>query len=359
VLSHFFVPDPKIFPQLEGLKLEADDELIYVFDVDADTTTDDSKHPMVSIFITDAFTGEEVKPKKKHHQAYTPMGEKKPGVVYKRKYRKVEDRIQPIAMQLPEEFHIVRNIIRDPLDKMLVLLTHPPDFVPSLRYMQEQYEKLQLNPNSFLWPEEEKLAHHLIKECLSWIEEEKGEFWQYFFLPVCILMVLHMPWVYKNIPIPPGPHDELVKIIHDKIVSGVYEPSNAAYCSRWFCVIKQDESSLCVIHDLHPFNTVTIRDTSIPSITEQLVELFGAHPCYTSLDLFVTYDQRVVHPESQDPITFQSPLSALCHTCLVMGHTNSVQIMQGDINYILRDEIPLFTVPFIDDVTAKRSSHPL
>jgi hypothetical protein len=27
--------------------------------------------------------------------------------------------------------------------------------------------------------------------------------------------------------------------------------------------------------------------------------------------------------------------------------------MQGDINYILRDEIPLFTVPFIDDVTIK------
>jgi hypothetical protein len=113
VPSHSFVPDPDIFPQLEGLKLEADDELIYVFNVDADPATDDSKHPMVSIFITDTFIGEEVKPKKKHHQAYTLMGEKKPGVVYKRKYRKAEDRIQPIATQLPEEFCIVRNIIRD------------------------------------------------------------------------------------------------------------------------------------------------------------------------------------------------------------------------------------------------------
>jgi hypothetical protein len=36
-----------------------------------------------------------------------------------------------------------------------------------------------------------------------------------------------------------------------------------------------------------------------------------------------------------------------------MGHTNLVQIMQGDINYILQEEIPLFTVPFIDDVTVK------
>jgi hypothetical protein len=93
VLSHFFVPDLEIFPQLEGLKLEDDDKLIYVFDVDANPATDDLKHPMVSIFITDTFIGEEVKPEKKHHQAYTPMGEKNPGVVYERKYRKAEDRI--------------------------------------------------------------------------------------------------------------------------------------------------------------------------------------------------------------------------------------------------------------------------
>jgi hypothetical protein len=47
-------------------------------------------------------------------------------VVYKRKYRKVEDRIQPIAMQLLEEFCIIHNIIEDPLENMLVLLMHPP-----------------------------------------------------------------------------------------------------------------------------------------------------------------------------------------------------------------------------------------
>jgi hypothetical protein len=132
VLSHFFLPDPKIFPQLEGLKLKADNELIYVFAIDANSAPDDSKHPMVSVFITDAFIGEEVNPEKIHHQAYTLMGEKKPGVVYKKKYRKVEDRIQPIATQLPEEFHIIRNIIGDPPENMLVLLTHPPYFIPGL-----------------------------------------------------------------------------------------------------------------------------------------------------------------------------------------------------------------------------------
>jgi hypothetical protein len=45
VPSHFFVPDPEIFPQLKGLKLEADDELIYIFDVDTDSATRDSNTP--------------------------------------------------------------------------------------------------------------------------------------------------------------------------------------------------------------------------------------------------------------------------------------------------------------------------
>jgi hypothetical protein len=86
---------------------------------------------MVSIFITDTFIGEEVNPEKKHHQAYTPMGEKKPGVVYKRKYRKAEDLIQPITTQLLEEFCIIHNIIGDPLENMLVLPTHPPTLFPA------------------------------------------------------------------------------------------------------------------------------------------------------------------------------------------------------------------------------------
>jgi hypothetical protein len=53
---------------------------------------------MVSILITDTFIGEKVKPEKKHHQAYTPMGEK-------------------------EEFCIIHNIIGDPLENMPVLPT--------------------------------------------------------------------------------------------------------------------------------------------------------------------------------------------------------------------------------------------
>jgi hypothetical protein len=101
---HFFIPDTDACPQLDGLKPDADDKFILIFDIETVPIPDVPKHPIVSVFITDAFIGEEVQTEKKHHQAYTPMREKKPRVVYKRKYRKVEDRIQLITTQLPEEF---------------------------------------------------------------------------------------------------------------------------------------------------------------------------------------------------------------------------------------------------------------
>jgi hypothetical protein len=47
-----------------------------VFDLDIDPTPDDSKHPTVSVFITEMFIGEEVSLENRHYQAYTPMGEK-------------------------------------------------------------------------------------------------------------------------------------------------------------------------------------------------------------------------------------------------------------------------------------------
>ena len=56
---------------------------------------------------------------------------------------------------------------------------------------------------------------------------------------------------------------------------------------------------------------------------------------------------------SRDPTTFQTPLGALRNTRLVMGHTNSVQVMQGNIDFTLQEEIPAFTIPFVDDVPVK------
>jgi hypothetical protein len=146
--------------------------------------------------------------------------------------------------------------------------------------MQEWHDKLQLNPDGFLWLEEEKLVDHLVREQedgLSWVEEEKGEFCQDLFPPVRIPTIPHTLWVYKKIPIPPGLYNELIKIIRDKIASGVYEPSNATYHSRWLCIIKHDES-FRVVHDMYyTFNTG---------------ENFRLQHTYNTFNTYNTYDTR-------------------------------------------------------------------
>jgi hypothetical protein len=79
-----------------------------------------------------------------------------------------------------------------------------------------------------------------------------------YFPPYKIPTVPHVPWSQRNIPVLPSTIGEVTCIIKEKIVSGVYEPSMAAYCSRWLCVVKKDGKSLRLVHNLQLLNVVTI-----------------------------------------------------------------------------------------------------
>ena len=61
-----------------------------------------------------------------------------------------------------------------------------------------------------------------------------------------------------NIPIPLSKWKDTIQIIKDHIATRVYEPSTAAYRSRWVCILKQDGKSLRLVHNLQPLNAVTI-----------------------------------------------------------------------------------------------------
>jgi len=56
---------------------------------------------------------------------------------------------------------------------------------------------------------------------------------------------------------------------------------------------------------------------------------------------------------SQDLTTFQMPFGALRLVTLPMGWTNSVPIFHEDVTYILKEEIPEVTIPYIDDVLVR------
>jgi hypothetical protein len=151
------------------------------------------------------------------------------------KYKKVDKKVRPVPTFLPKEFCNIHRIPEDLLLSLPPLPTHLPNFTPSEQLTQECLDDLGLNRNNFLWPEELKLVHHILKlnECaLAWTEAEKGQFRDEYFSPVKIPVIEHVPWAHKNLPIPLGILDEVIKLFKEKIDTSVYKHSDSSYRSR-------------------------------------------------------------------------------------------------------------------------------
>src|SRR5271168_453797 len=142
---------------------------------------------------------------------------------------------------------------------------------------------------------------------LAWDESEKERFRDDYLLPVVIPTIEHVPWAHRQPPIPPGIRDEVLKLIQNKINSGIYEPSNSSYQSKWFCVAKKN-GSVRIIHDLQPLNAVTIRDTATLPYVEHFAEQSAGRSIYTMMDLFVGFDPRALADESRDLRMFPNPI---------------------------------------------------
>ena len=267
-------------------------------------------------------------------------------------YKKVANKTRPVATTLPENFRITRLEHPNPLANMPPLPTNPPDFVPTERFTQARRDQMELG-KGLLLPEEIKLAEWIIcthDTAFAWTDEERGTFDPTYFAPVEIPHIAHTPWAHRQGPIPRGILRNVTEIIENKWRSGVYEPSSSSYNSRWFCVFKKDGKSLRLVHSLEPLNAVTIKNAALPPYTDVVAEDFAGRSIYTTLDLYVSFDQRQLHPNSRDMTTFNTPLGAFRLTVLPMGWTNSPAVLQGDITHILRPEIPHWTQPFADDV---------
>ena len=270
-------------------------------------------------------------------------------------YKKVANKTRPVATTLPENFRILRREHPDPLHALVPLPTHPPDFTPVGRITRERLEQMPID-RGFLFPEEIKLVEWIVgahESAFAWTDEERGAFDPTYFAPIEIPHISHIPWVLRQGPIPRGILDQVTKIIENKWSSGVYEPSSSSYNSRWFCVFKKDGKSLRLVHSLEPLNAVTIKNAAMPPYTDVVAEDFAGRSIYTTLDLYVSFDQRQLHPNSRDMTTFNTPLGAFRLTVLPMGWTNSPAVLQGDVTHVLRPEIPHWTQPFADDVPVK------
>ena len=258
---------------------------------------------------------------------------------------------------LPEQFRIDRKVLGDPLAGMPVLDPNPPEFVPMGRYTEERKTGMdKVHQGDFLWPEEKKVIHDMIakqNEAFAWDDSERGKFHEDMFPPVKMPVIEHIPWALKNIPIPPGLYLEVCKVIKTKIDTGVYELLNSLYWLRWFRVVKKDRKSLRLVHSLEPLNQVMIAHSGLPPATEVLMEQFAGRACGGMFDLYIGYDERMLAVSSRDYTTFQTPFGALRLVTLPMGWTNSVLIFHDDVTFVLKEEIPHVTVPYIDDVPIK------
>jgi len=99
-------------------------------------------------------------------------------------------------MTLPEDFQIIQHIPTDPLKTLPEISFNLPNFFPEECYTLKRKSAMNVNQEQFLWPEEEKLVHHLIKLqefAFAWTEDEKGKFLSDYFDLVVIPTVEHIP----------------------------------------------------------------------------------------------------------------------------------------------------------------------
>jgi len=277
----------------------------------------------------------------------------------KRTYKPVAQRVRPVATTLPSSARVIRQFPEDPLLTLPSVPTQPPPFTPTERLTLERVQNLGLDKDGFLNQEEINLLLSVLKtneHAIAFCEAEKGRFRDDYFSPYVIPVVEHIPWQEKNIPIAPSIKNDVIKLIKDKIATGVYERSQASYRSRWFCVAKKEKGKFRIVHDLQPLNAVTIRDAGLPPVMDEFVEPFAARACYSLFDIFVGYDHRALAEESRDMTSFSTPLGLLRLTTLPMGATNSVPEFQACVVFILQDEIPDTASPFIDDIAIRGPS---
>ncbi|OSC96262.1 hypothetical protein PYCCODRAFT_1379499, partial [Trametes coccinea BRFM310] len=122
-------------------------------------------------------------------------------------YKPVDRRVKPVPGVFPEDARVLRQFPEDPLATLVPLDPNPPVFEPTAKLTKERMDGLQINSDGFLWPEEEKLFQHIFRlneKVLAFEEGDRGTFREDYFSPYIIPTIPHVPWMDKNIPIPPG-----------------------------------------------------------------------------------------------------------------------------------------------------------
>ena len=192
-------------------------------------------------------------------------------------YKWVGKKIHPVSTQFSMDCQVTCQIPEDPLLTLLLLPAQPPEFIPTAKISLEQLAELNINATGFLWPEEEKLFQHVMKineTGIAFEDVERGTLKESYFSPYIIPTIPHLPWEYKNIPIPQRLLLKVLEVLKLKIAANVHEQSQSSYHSQWFVVLKKN-GKLHIVHNLQPLDQVTIRDAGMLPMLDNFVEGFA------------------------------------------------------------------------------------
>jgi hypothetical protein len=95
----------------------------------------------------------------------------------KKKYKPVALKVHLIIAELPKQFHIVCDIIGNPLAEMPTVNPNPPPYEPTRRYTQERRDKLHDIHKDFLQPAECNMMHNFMcnqEKGFAWTNSERG-----------------------------------------------------------------------------------------------------------------------------------------------------------------------------------------
>ncbi|MBW0578638.1 hypothetical protein O181_118353 [Austropuccinia psidii MF-1] len=183
---------------------------------------------------------------------------------------------------------------------------NPPIFQETFKVTHERLQAVNFGPPAWLSNEEINLLKNLIalrEKSIAFCEEERGLLKHSYQKTYKIPVIPHEPWQKKPLPLPKS-------------------------------IVPQ------IVHALQELNKVTIKDAGLPPHILEFVDAFAGRACYGLGGIMAGYDERELDVTKRPLTTFETPLGRMQLTRIPQGGTNSVEVYQAQMTWILQEERP-------------------